>query len=543
MTQEKTLLGCAISPGFGCGRCHIYRDILSFESAPYLISGNDVERELTRLDEALGTVQSNIEETVGVLPDNNAGKCLSGILLAQHAILADKNLRSDLRHEMTTELLNAEEIVKTVFRRLEHRLRSMKYSLFSERGDDIADLAKRVLQELSGVRVQALRKLPKGSVLVAERLLPSDTVYLSRDNVSAVLVEAGGPTCHAAILAREMGLPAVSSLDNVCQVIKTGDLVLVDGVSGQVVLYPTPEAKDTFEKKRGSYEKIQAAAKSKCQEPAVTKDKTTIKVAANIGCYEDALLASENGAEGVGLYRLEHVYLRRNSLPTAEEVLSVLKQAVLPLREQELTIRLLDVGADKELDFLEYPVEQNPVVGRRGVRFLFDQPDVLESQLVALLELSKDHNVRILVPMVTIESDIVKVRGLAEKLAGKMGIGEIPPIGAMIETPAAALCVRDIARHCDFLSVGSNDLTQYTMAAGRENLAVSEYYLDSHPALIRLLRIIVDESGEMDISVCGSLGSKTDSIGKLIEVGIRKLSVAPPAIPIVKETIRQFSCN
>ena len=241
MTQEKTFRGIAISPGFGKGRCYVYRDILSFETEPYVIDGNEVEEELVRIESALGAVMHDIEETVETLSPGGETQSIEGILRAQHAILEDSTLRKDLKNEITTELLNAEEVVKTVFRRLEHRLRSMKYALFRDRGDDIADLAKRVLQELSGVRVQALQNLPQGSILVAERLLPSDTVYLSRDNVSAIVVEAGGPTCHVAILAREMGLPAVSHIKNVCELFKTCDNLLVNGVAGMVTLHPSED--------------------------------------------------------------------------------------------------------------------------------------------------------------------------------------------------------------------------------------------------------------------------------------------------------------
>ena len=538
MTQEKVYRGIAISPGFGKGMCFVYRDILSFESSPVGISGREVDEELLRIDSALGAVMHDIEETVDTLPKNGNTKSLEGILLAQHAILEDSTLRKDLKQEITAELLNAEEVVKTVFRRLEHRLRSMKYALFRDRGDDIADLAKRVLHELSGVRVQALRNLPHGSILVAERLLPSDTVYLSRRNVSAIVVEAGGPTCHVAILAREMGLPAVSHIKQVCEVFKTGDNLLVDGVAGIVTQHPESSTEESFEKQNHAFSLKWEAAKKNCQTVASTNSGKHIKVGANVGCLEDSIMAADNGADCIGLYRLEHVYLKRNNLPSGDELYGALKEAIAPFAHKSVTIRLLDVGADKELDFLDYPIEPNPVVGRRGIRFLFDRKDLLRTQIEVLLRLSKDFDIRILVPMVTIEADILSVKNEVKKAARELGIDKLPPLGAMVETPAAALCIKPISQHCDFLSIGTNDLTQYTMAAGRENLSVSEYYQEQHPAMLRLLRLIVEESETSDISVCGNMAARTDSLAELVELGLSSFSVPPPVVPIVKEEIR-----
>jgi phosphoenolpyruvate-protein kinase (PTS system EI component) len=212
-----------------------------------------------------------------------------------------------------------------------------------------------------------------------------------------------------------------------------------------------------------------------------------------------------------------------------------------PLGRKPITVRLLDLGADKPVSFLNFPIEDDPFLGCRGVRLLLRYPDLLETQLKALLEFSRDHELRILVPMVTLADDMAEVRRRLRAIADRAGLGTLPPLGAMIETPAAALTISDIIQHADFLSIGTNDLTQFTMAAGRENPLVNDYFVESHPAVLRLIRIVVEEAGDTPVAICGELAAQLDCISTLLNLGVRNLSVAPPLVPSVKEIIRQVS--
>lgn len=259
----------------------------------------------------------------------------------------------------------------------------------------------------------------------------------------------------------------------------------------------------------------------------------------NVGCSEDVAVAAENGADGVGLYRIEQFYLARTTPPSVQELHEELRRALAPLRGKKITIRLLDLGADKPVPFVQFPPEDDPFLGRRGVRLLLKYPDLLDTQLKALLELARDQDVHILVPMVTLARDMARVRLRLREIADAAGIATIPPLGAMIETPAAALCVEEIIRHSDFLSIGTNDLTQFTMAAGRENPLVNEYFLENHPAVLRLVGMVLVEAGEVPVSVCGELGADLSSIPALLKLGLRSLSVAPPLVPSAKQAIRQ----
>ena len=262
---------------------------------------------------------------------------------------------------------------------------------------------------------------------------------------------------------------------------------------------------------------------------------------ANVGCGEDVTAAAENGADGVGLYRIEQFYLSRTTPPSVPELLEELRGSLAPLHGKPITVRLLDLGADKPVPFVQFPSEDDPFLGRRGVRLLLKYPDLLDTQLRALLEFARDHDVRILVPMVTLAGDMAQIRRRLLEIADGAGIDKLPPLGAMIETPAAALSVAEIIQHADFLSIGTNDLTQYTMAAGRENPLVNAYFVENHPAVLRLMRIVCEEAGEVPVTVCGELAADLDSISILLKLGLRSFSVAAPLVPGVKGAIRQTS--
>ena len=315
--------------------------------------------------------------------------------------------------------------------------------------------------------------------------------------------------------------------------------VIVDAFAGEVILSPDAETRQTYEERIRIAQEETLQSRSLSLEPVRTTDGKEIVVMANVGCAEDVTVAAENGADGVGLYRLEQFYLARNTPPSVPELLAELRRALAPLHGKTITVRLLDLGADKLVPFVQFPSEDDPFLGRRGVRLLLRYPDLLDTQLKALLEIAGEQDVHILVPMVTLAEDVALVRRRMREIADAAGIAKLPPLGAMIETPAAALCVGEILEHSDFLSIGTNDLTQFTMAAGRENPLVNKYYLENHPAVLRLVRIVLEEAGQTPVSVCGELAADLKSIPVLLKLGLRSLSVAPPLVPSAKQAIRQ----
>jgi len=325
--------------------------------------------------------------------------------------------------------------------------------------------------------------------------------------------------------------------------VRRGDEVLVDAFRAVAVVSPSAETRLDFEQRLEQSRANLFRCRGECRKPAITRDGQTVRVEANLGAGEAPELLLENGADGVGLFRIEQLYLARELPPSEDELFEELARLVAPLREKPVTIRLLDIGGDKTIPSVRLPIEPNPALGKRGVRLLLDYPRLLRAQLRALLRLSRAQPIRILVPMITLERDIEQVREHLVGVAGEIGVQELPPLGAMIETPAAALTTARIAVHADFLCVGTNDLAQYTLAAGRDDETVSQYYADDHPALLRLLAIAIAEASGRPITICGELAGREEAIPALLAMGFRGLSIAPRLIPTTKELIRSIELS
>jgi phosphoenolpyruvate-protein kinase (PTS system EI component) len=310
------------------------------------------------------------------------------------------------------------------------------------------------------------------------------------------------------------------------------------------VVNPDAKALQSYQRLLGEVRKRkETIAQVSAIQRAVTLDGIEVSVMANVRSREDVKLAMENGADGVGLFRTEPFFLASKHFPSDRDFAEFLIDSLQPAQGRYIDVRLLDIGADKNPLYLHLPAEPDPFLGRRGVRVLHEYPHLLEAQLRAVLQVSQQFRLGVLIPMVTTESDVVRVVELLRRLAAEMGIGDLPRIGAMIETPAAALSIPSLKKHVDFLSIGSNDLTQYTMAAGRENPLVTEYFIDDHPSILRLIELVIRESGDTPVSLCGELAGRADVIPRLLSTGIRSFSVSAALVPEVKNTIRNSSSS
>jgi len=516
----------------------LYRDVLTRLDEFYDIDDTQIENEVQRFERAVSRVSDDLESLSGRVRkeiDNH----LSEVFLAHISIVQDASLKTEVHKEIRDEYVSAGTAVRNVFHRWERRFRSMEANIAVQKGDDIRDLARRLVSSLAGVRGHALEDIPIGSVLVANRLLPSDTVFLARRSASAAILEVGGQGSHAALFAHEIGLPCVSGISKVVEIIPPGEHVLVDADSAEVIVNPDQAQEAGFRAKRKQHEQASQKARYQAHESAVTADGQVIAVLANVGSIEDTQEAVRNGADGIGLYRIERIYLGRQEPPDSASLLGEIQKTLEPVRGQPVYIRLLDIGADKPLPFMESSREANPSLGRRGIRFLLDYPDLLQTQFDALLRLSADFDLHIVVPMVTLPSDMQRVKGLLAESMARAKISRAPKLGAMIETPAAALAAPDIAQYAEFLSFGTNDLTQYTFAADRENAAVDTYFDDTQDVIFRLLKTVHDDVPQVPLSICGELAARPGCTSKILACGINSFSVAPPAIPTIKEAIRQ----
>jgi len=539
--QTLIIQGTPISPGLAEGNIHVHRNLLGPIDGPDDILHHNIEEELSRLDVATASISDDLV-VLATRVEKEIDSRLAEVFGAHQLILNDDLLRGELRKEIVENLVSASSAVKMVFLRWEKRFLLMESQIARDKGDDIRDISIRLHNALAGITIHPLDEIPHGCVLVTSRLLPSDTVFLADRSISAVLLEYGSIGSHAALFTREIGLPCISRLPNLLTTVPDGQLALVDADTGIVTIRPHEKQEVIFREMVSYKEHADRLARERAQSPAVTKDDVTISVLANVGCSDDTEKAMLNGAEGVGLYRMELAYLGRVVPPNTDELLNELRQTLEAARSHTVYVRLLDIGADKPLPFMKFMAETNPSLGRRGIRLLREYPELLKVQLRAVLELASEFDVRVLVPMVTLPEDVVAVKEYLTQLGLELQMSSLPKLGAMIETPAAALSAGEIAKHVDFLSFGTNDLTQYAFAADRDNVAVERYFNDASDVIFRLLRMAHDDAPDVSLSVCGELAGRPEHVSRLLQCGIRTLSVAPPLVPLIKEAVRNSSC-
>lgn len=534
-----TLHGSPVSPGVARGRAFIYTaEILNqAPESDTAVTGTDQHE---RIRAAMSDVQQGLEtdaSQISQVLDHTSGD----IFRAQSAMMADGTMVSKLDQRLSAGEIDAEGAVREVFAALASRFRGSASVALRMRGDDIEDLSRRLLLSLRGIHAHRLEGLPEGTILVARHLFPSDTVFLSRMSTVAVIAEFAGPAAHAALLARELGIPCVGGIERIMESITVGDDIIVDGSQGIAFIGPDQDTGQRYLQGISDGARTRQGTGSIARVSSLTSDGVAIAVMANARSPEDVACAMRCGADGIGLFRTEPFFMASKHLPTAEEFGGFLLRSLEPLGGLRINVRLLDIGADKNPIYLPLPVEPDPFLGLRGVRVLLRYPELLEAQLRALLDHSRRFNLGILIPMVTLESDVVRVIEVCTRLAAEMGVEKLPPIGAMIETPAAALTVGRLARHVDFLSIGSNDLTQYTLAAGRENPSVTEYFLDDHESVMRLIGLVVTESCGRPVSLCGELAGRCAAVPGLLHAGLRSLSVASSLLADVRRAVAATS--
>jgi phosphoenolpyruvate-protein phosphotransferase len=415
------------------------------------------------------------------------------------------------------------------------------------RAADVRDVGRRVLDHLLG-RPSAGLDLRVPSVIVARDLAPSQIASLPVARVLAFCTAEGGPTSHTAILAKAWGKPAVVALGNTVLEISDGVQLLVDGSRGEVVIDPDEQTGQAFALRRQQSEKMAASALAAAGEPAITLDRRRIEIAANIGSVEDAAQAVEYGAEGVGLLRTEFLYLDRQSAPTEEDHLAAYKAILQTMGTRPVIARTQDIGGDKTVPYLDLPKEANPFLGWRAIRISLDRPEVFAVQLRALWRASPGHDLRIMFPMIATPDELRAAKAALDRArldvtASNQAVAARVQVGMMVEVPSAAVLADQFAREVDFFSIGTNDLTQYTLAADRTNERVVALSDACHPAVLRLIDQVV-ESGHREnrwVGVCGELAADADAVPLLLGLGVDELSMAPQRIPAVKVIIRQWS--
>ena len=535
--NEVRLTGRSIAPGLGMGQAWVVGDELRYDGAQQTIGEHEVNREWDRLTKSFEETLAELEQSAKRI-ESEFDSPLAGIFRAHGTMLQNLFESGEFERELRNSLLTAESAVRRVLHRWYQKFESLENQTFRQRADDVLDLGRNIIRRLRGEADVGAESIPEHSVLVVERLLPSDVVRLPKARVTAIIVESLGQGSHAALLAREKGIPTITEIPGVLSLIASGTEILVDGHRGTLVLAPQSATRSEFQERLEKWRASLVRCKDACRQPARTLDGQLIRVEANIGIRDDVELALDNGADGVGLLRIEQLYFERQTPPNEDELFIELQRLVVPFGEKAVTIRLLDIGGDKALPFLRLPLTSNPALGRRGVRILLEYSQLVRTQIGAILRLSREHPVRVLIPMITLEEDVQRMREVFETMSVERKITRPPEFGAMVETPAAALSVPSLLKHADFLCVGTNDLTQYTLAAARDDATVNNYLQDGHESVIRLLRIVLADASGRPVTLCGELAGRESWVPRLLQMGFRSLSVAPTVIPTTKEAIR-----
>ena len=538
------LKGIGASQGYGIGNAVVISDAkLDYNHVEFTTAQNEKER----LQKAVDTF---IKETRKLADDvkNSAGDKEAEILEGHIVMLSDPFMLSQMQDNIDAGSV-AEKAVDTVCSMFIDMFSGVDDELTQQRASDVKDIKDSLLSILLGVNNVDISKVKKGSVLIAKDFTPSMTGQINKDNVSAILTEVGGITSHSAILARAMGIPAVLSIPNVCNEVKNGDLVAVDGFKGNVIVSPSDDDIKEFENKQEAYLKDKESLKQYFGKPTVTKSGIKKLVYGNIGKAEDVQSVIQNSGEGIGLFRTEFLFMDRQSEPSEEEQFEAYKKVAIALNGRPVIIRTLDIGGDKEIPYMGLQKDENPFLGYRAIRFCLDRKDdVYRPQLRALLRASAFGQIKIMIPMVTCIEEIREAKALIEEIKKELGEKGIAynkeiKVGIMVETAAASLMADVFAKEAAFFSIGTNDLTQYTMSVDRGNDKVSYLYSTFNPAVLRSIRNIIKcgrEAGIM-VGMCGEAASDPMMIPLLLAFGLNEFSMSASAILYSRKLITSYS--
>lgn len=548
-TAERTLRGLGVSPGIAIGPAHVM-EAGAIQVPEYTVVETALADEVARFHGAAEKARrqlGKLKAKAGTLPADAAAD-MAILLDAHQAMLSGSRLIRGVERRIRTERLNAESAVQQEITVLAQSFAAMDDAYLAARVADVREVGRRLIRNLMETPYQAFSRLPDGAIILAEELSPADTALLDPRRIGGFATVLGGAEGHTAIMARSLSLPAVLGAAGLLQGVETGDLVVVDGRAGRVLINPSEDVLADYRQRQALWKAEREQLKALAGLPAITRDGTSLTLNANLELPREMESARDAGAAGVGLLRTEFMYMNRDDLPGEEEQYQELRDLIIAMEGRPVTARTLDVGGEKLAGALadRFATPANPALGLRAIRLGLKEPKLLETQLAAMLRAGAHGPIRILVPMISNPSEMRKVRELMRAVARRLlrrghAIADpLPPLGAMIEIPGAALAADSLASVSDFFAIGTNDLIQYTLAIDRGDEQVAYLYDPLHPAVLRLVQFTVEAAGRagIPVSVCGEMAGDPRYAALLMGLGVRELSMAPGNLPLVKRRVR-----